>query len=96
MKKTLLGVLALGLLIVSPAQADSGVTPMLKMDTTYHFMFFNPTMPAAQLPGRAPGTQWAFAWEGTVRGDINGVIRWWIEFRGSMGDLGLRTCLPNN
>ena len=37
-------------------------------------------MPAAQLPGRAPGTQWALAWEGTVRGDITGVIRWWIEF----------------
>jgi len=79
MKKYLLGMAALLLLAASPAPANEGVTPMLKMDTTYHFMFFNPMIPAAQLPGRAPGTQWAFTWEGTVQGDINGVIRWWVE-----------------
>jgi len=79
MRKLLLGVVALVLLAASPAQADKGVTPMLKMDTTYHFMFLNPQIPVAPLPGRLTGFQWALAWEGTIQGDINGVIRWWAE-----------------
>jgi len=80
MKKILVGMIFLGLLIASPAPANEGVTPMLEMDTTYHFMFLSPALPAAALPGRADGTLWALAWEGTVQGDINGVIRWWVEF----------------
>lgn len=80
MKKLILAVAALFLLVASPAPADQGVTPMLKMDTTYDFMFLNPLIPAATLPGRSPKMFWAFAWEGTVKGDINGVIRWWVEF----------------
>lgn len=80
MKKLILGLAAIVLLATGPAQSGEGVTPMLKMDTTYHFMFFNPQIPAAPLPGRLPGTTWALAWEGTLRGDINGVIRWWVEF----------------
>ena len=79
MKKFLFGVMALALLAASPAQGDEGVTPMLKMDTTYHFQFFNPVIPAAALPGR-PTSEWALAWEGTLQGDINGVIRWWVEW----------------
>jgi hypothetical protein len=23
---------------------------------------------------------WVLAWEGTIQGDVNGVIRWWIDF----------------
>ena len=80
MKKTLIGIVLLGLLIANPVLADKGVTPMLKMDTTYHFMLLDPMIPAAPLPGRLAGTQWALAWEGTIQGDVNGVIRWWAEF----------------
>ena len=79
MKRFSLAVAALLLLAAGPAPADKGVTPMLRMDTTYHFQFFNPAIPAATLPGR-PATLWALAWEGTLHGDINGVIRWWVEF----------------
>jgi hypothetical protein len=80
MKKFLAGIILLGLLIANPTPADEGVTPMLKMDTTYHFMWLDPMIPAAPLPGRPPGTQWALVWEGTIQGDVNGVIRWWAEF----------------
>jgi hypothetical protein len=80
MRKLILGAAALFLLVAGTAPASEGVTPMLKMDTTYHFMFLSPAIPAATLPGRSPGMLWAFAWEGTVKGDINGVIRWWVEF----------------
>jgi len=80
MKKYLLGMAALLLLAAGPAPADKGVTPMLKMNTTYHFVFGSAVMEAAPLPGRFPGTQWALVWEGTIQGDVNGVIRWWAEF----------------
>jgi hypothetical protein len=78
MKKLILGLAALVLLAAGPVQGKEGVTPMLKMDTTYHFQFFIPDTPAAVLPGR-PAAVWGFAWEGTIKGDINGVIRWWVE-----------------
>lgn len=78
MKRLIFAVGALFLLFASSAPAGQGVTPMLKMDTTYHFQFFVPEIAAAPLPGR-PATVWAYAWEGTVKGDINGVIRWWVE-----------------
>jgi hypothetical protein len=98
MRKFLFGVMALVLLAANPAQGDEGVTPMLKMDTTYHFQFFNPVIPAAPLPGR-PAVVWALAWEGTVEGDINGVIRWWIEFTppdqiGAVGRWEIWDCEP--
>jgi len=80
MKKFMLAITVLVFMAASPAPAKQGVTPMLKMKTTYHFMALSPTIEAAALPGRAEGTLWALAWEGTVQGDINGVIRWWAEF----------------
>ena len=80
MNKFLAGIILLGLLIANPAPAGEGVTPMLKMDTTYHFMGLDPMIPAAPLPGMLPGTGWGLAWEGTIQGDVNGVIRWWAEF----------------
>ena len=81
MKKFLLVLTALVLLVAGiPAQANDGVTPMLKMNTTYHFMGLAPVIPAAPLAGRPPGAEWALAWEGTIQGDVNGVIRWWAEF----------------
>lgn len=79
MKKLMLAVTALILVATNPALAAEGVTPFLKMDTTYHFQFFTPVIPAAPLPGR-PAADWALAWEGTVQGELNGVIRWWVEF----------------
>jgi len=94
MRKFLFGAMALVLLAASPAQGDEGVTPLLRMDTTYHFQFFNQAIPAAPLPGR-PASDWALAWEGTVQGDINGVIRWWAEFPLSgVGRFELWDCEP--
>ena len=78
MKKLLLGLATLVLLAAAPAQGKEGVTPMLRMDTTYYFQEFTQMIPAAPLPGR-PAAFWGFAWEGTVQGDISGVIRWWVE-----------------
>lgn len=80
MKTFILTITALVLMAATPAQADEGVTPMLKMSTTYHFMYFSDAVPAAPLPGRPPGALWLLAWQGTVHGDIEGVIRWWVEF----------------
>ncbi len=80
MKKFLLGAVVLGLLIASPAPAKEGVTPMLKMNTTYHFVFGTGFEMVAPLPGRSDGTLWALAWEGTIHGDVDGVIRWWVQF----------------
>ena len=94
MRRVVLGVMALVLLAASPVQGDEGVTPKLNMDTTYHFQWFSPTIPAAPLPGR-PATVWAFAWEGTVEGDINGIIRWWAELPMSgVGRWELWDCEP--
>ncbi len=99
MRKLLLGVAALVLLAASPAPADKGVTPMLKMNTTYHFVFGSAVIEAAPLPGRFPGTEWALVWEGTIQGDVNGVIRWWAEFSPvtaftSVGRWELWDCAP--
>ena len=95
MKMILVGTILLGLLIANPAPAGEGVTPMLKMNTTYLFMGFEPMMPAASLPGRLPGAQWALAWEGTIEGDVNGVIRWWVEYPPTfVGRWELWDCAP--
>jgi len=80
MKKIVAAMICLGLLIANPVSSKEGVTPMLKMKTTYHFMWFDPMVPAAPFAGRPPGVQWAYAWEGTIEGDVNGVVRWWVEF----------------
>ena len=80
MKQFLVGIIFLGLLIVSSAPANEGVTPMLKMDTTYDFMGLSPMTDAAELPGRPEGSKWGLAWQGTILGDVDGVIRWWAEF----------------
>ncbi len=79
MKKYLLGVAALLVLAASPVPAGQGVTPMLKMSTTYHFIFGSGFIPAAPFVERLPGIQYALVWQGTVEGDIDGVIRWWVE-----------------
>ena len=97
MKKIFIGITALALLVASPAPAGEGVTPMLEMNTTYHFMGLHPVIPAAPLAGT--GTQWALAWEGTIQGDVNGVIRWWVEFTppdniGSVGRWEIWDCEP--
>ncbi len=80
MKKFLLGVAAFLLLTATSASADRDETPMLKMDTTYQIVFGTAFIPMAPFPGRGAETQWALTWEGTVEGDINGVVRWWVPF----------------
>jgi len=80
MRKLILGAAALVLLAASPAPADKGVTPMLKMDTTYYFVFPGAFMSPAPFAGRSLDTLWALVWEGTIQGDVKGVIRWWAEF----------------
>lgn len=98
MKTLITIVTALALMAAGPASADEGVTPLLKMNTTYHFMYFSVAVPAAPLPGRPPGALWLLAWEGTVRGDIEGVIRWWVEFfppdLTGVGRFELWDCVP--
>jgi len=101
MKKILFVVILLGLLIMGPAPADEGVTPMLKMQTTYNFVFFTyDFVPASPFVERPDDMLWALAWEGTVKGDIDGVIRWWVEFDqytgafGSLGRFELWDCEP--
>ena len=92
MKKYLLAVAALMLLTGNPASADEGegVTPMLNMETTYHFIFGSAFISTAPFPGTSSETLWGIVWEGTVEGDINGVIRWWVEFTppGTFGAVG--------
>lgn len=97
MKKCLIGIAVLLLLATGPASADNGTTPMLKMDTTYHFAFGVDFLPMTTFPGIALGSQWAVVWEGTVQGDINGVIRWWVHLNpdwtfGSVGRWELWDC----
>ena len=79
MKKLIFGVAALLLLLANPALASKGVTPILKMQTTYKFVFPSDIIPAAPFAERV-GTLYALVWEGTIEGDVNGVIRWWVEF----------------
>lgn len=79
MKKYILAAAALALLAANPAPAGPGVTPMLKMNTTYDFIFGSDFVLAAPFVERAPGTMYALVWQGTVKGDVNGVIRWWVE-----------------
>jgi len=103
MKNILIGMIFLGLLIASPAPAKHGVKPMLKMHTTYHFILGSDFLPAAPFIGRPVDTLWALVWQGTVEGDIEGVIRWWVEFdpdpdTGGFGSLGrweLWDCEPD-
>ena len=59
MKKYLLGVAALLLLVGSPASAKEGVTPMLKMDIAYNWVFGSDFKPAPSFVGTTPGTQYA-------------------------------------
>ena len=99
MKKFLLGVASLALLATTAAPAGEGVTPMLKMHTTYNIVFGSGFIPAAPFVDRAPGTSWALTWEGTIEGDVNGVIRWWVAFNptgefGSTGRWEIWDCEP--
>jgi hypothetical protein len=66
MKKIFIGMTALALLVASPAPAGDNA-PWLESYTTYYFVgvpFIDP---------------WLLAWEGTIQGDVNGVIRWWLD-----------------
>ena len=67
MKKIFIGIAALALLVASPAPAGDNA-PWLKSDTAYYFV---------GVPGSDPS--WLLAWEGTIQGDVNGVIRWWLD-----------------
>ncbi|MDH3613466.1 MAG: hypothetical protein OEU90_08665 [Gammaproteobacteria bacterium] len=80
MRKLLFGMAALVLLAASPASAGKGVTPMLKMNTTYNFVL-NDFKPMAQFVERSLELQWALVWEGTIQGDVNGAMRWWIPYQ---------------
>ena len=80
MKRLILSLTALALLAAAPAQGKEGVTPMLKMDTTYGIVFGTDFIPMAPFPGSDAVTLWALTWEGTVQGDVSGVIRWWVPF----------------
>ena len=97
MKILILTVTALLLMAASPANADEGVTPMLKMNTTYKIIFPSEFIPVAPFAERA-GLLYALVWEGTIEGDVDGVIRWWVEFTGaaftSMGRFEVWDCAP--
>ena len=80
MRKFVLGATALLLLAASPAPADEGVTPMLKMNATYNFVLGSAFKPMAPFVERSPLTEWALVWEGTIQGDVNGAMRWWVPF----------------
>jgi hypothetical protein len=84
MKKILAGIILLGLLIANPVLAKEGVTPMLKMSTSYNFMFPSEFLPSAPFVENSE-VLYALAWEGTIQGDVSGVIRWWVEFSFSSG-----------
>ena len=97
MKKILAGMILLGLLIANPAPAAEGVTPMLEMNMTYNFVLGYDFIPAAPFAGSSP--EWALVWEGTIHGDVNGVIRTWVEFTppnnlGSVGRWEIWDCEP--
>jgi hypothetical protein len=72
MKKILFGATALLLLVAGPASADDN-TPWLGSDITYKFAIFQGHSNSSFVPA------WPLAWEGTIQGDVNGVIRWWID-----------------
>ena len=97
MKNFIIGLTAAVFMAASPAPADEGVTPMLRMDTTYKFVFPSDIIPAAPFVERA-GTLYALVWEGTIEGDVDGVIRWWVEFTGTAftaaGRFELWDCAP--
>jgi hypothetical protein len=97
MKILISAVTALVLMASGPVMADEGVTPMLNMDTTYTFVFPSEFIAAAPFAERA-GISYALVWEGTIQGDVEGVIRWWVEFTGAgftaMGRFEVWDCVP--
>ena len=72
MKKIFIGLTVLALLIVSPAPAGDNA-PWLKSDISYNFAATSGEVNPCFDPN------WILAWEGTIQGDVNGVIRWWID-----------------
>ena len=99
MKKILIGIILLGLLFANPAPANEGVTPMLKMQTTYNFVLGADFIPVAPFVEHTVDDLWAVAWEGTIEGDVEGVIRWWVTFTppatfGSLGRWEIWDCEP--
>jgi len=97
MKNVLIVLTAMVFMAAEPAPAGQGVTPMLKMDTTYKFVFPSDVIPAAPFAGR-DGISYALVWEGTIKGDVDGVIRWWVEFTGTSfaaaGRFEVWDCVP--
>jgi hypothetical protein len=71
MKLFLFGVTALLLVVAGPAPASDDHAPRLKSDISYYF---------AMGQGQYRDPSWLLAWEGTVQGDVNGVIRWWFDY----------------
>ena len=67
MKKIFIGIAALALLVASPAPAGDNA-PWLESDTAYYF-----------AGDQVRDLSWLLAWEGTIQGDVNGVIRWWVD-----------------
>ena len=67
MKKIFIGITALALLVASPAPAGDNA-PWLESDTAYYF-----------AGDQIRDLSWLLAWEGTIQGDVNGVIRWWVD-----------------
>ena len=60
------------MLAAGPATAKDN-TPWLGSDITYQFAIFQGLSDPSFVPA------WPLAWEGTIQGDVNGVIRWWID-----------------
>ena len=73
MKKYLLGMAALLLLAASPVLASDNA-PWLKSHITYNFAATSGEVNPCFDPA------WTLAWEGTIAGDVNGVLRWWVDF----------------
>ena len=66
MKKLLIAIAVLALMAAGPVPAGEGVTPMLKMETTYNFVFGSEFIPTGLFVERTENDLWALAWEGTV------------------------------
>jgi hypothetical protein len=93
MKKILIGIAALALLVVSTATARDNA-PWLKSDVTYKFVFGQGYTNLSYNPA------WDLAWEGTIEGNVTGVIRWWINFGEAgypnyVGRWEVLACLPD-
>lgn len=97
MKRFLFAVTALLMLVAGPAPANDDNTPWLEMHTTYHFVLGTDFKQMAPFAERSTEL-WALTWEGTIEGDVDGVIRWWVPWNGtaftSVGRWEIWDCEP--